>query len=63
MLLSIKWIGNEGSHTAHGNFTREELFHASEVLEFVLEETYLDRKAKLLEKAKEINAKFSISKP
>ena len=62
LLMSVKWIGNEGTH-ATSSFSVEDLFHCAAVIQHVLEEAYLGRKRKLLEKADEINSRYSASTP
>ena len=55
-LLAVKWIGNAGSHANTSSLTRNDLLDVLEILDFVLEETYVGRKKKLSGIAGAINA-------
>lgn len=53
-LLSIKWIGNAGSHLSE--VTKNDVLNAYELLEYSLDSLYDDRKRKLKELSDKINA-------
>jgi hypothetical protein len=61
LLLALKWIGNEGSHSGY-ELSRENLIQGYELLEAVLEELFGTKKEKLKELARQINQKKGISK-
>lgn len=52
-LLSIKWIGNAGSHSS--DLEKEDLLDAYELLEYCLESLYSDKKERLDEMSQRIN--------
>jgi hypothetical protein len=52
LLLAAKWIGNEGSH--NGEITRDDVFDAADLLEYVLEEVYAKRTVSLEKLSKTI---------
>ncbi len=52
-LLSIKWIGNSGSHFSQ--ITKDDVLNAYELLEFALDKIYDDREKKLTKLSAEIN--------
>ncbi len=54
-LLSIKWIGNAGSHFS--NINKDDVLNAYELLEFALDKIYDDREQKLTKLSAEINKK------
>lgn len=54
-LLSIKWIGNAGSHFS--NVTKENILDAYELLQYSLNQLYDDKKKELVKLSKEINKK------
>ena len=58
MLLSLKYIGNEGSHNSAERIGEEDILHMAEVMEYVCDEVYMNRKSKLLLKAKEVSEKY-----
>ena len=54
VLLATKWLGNTGSHA--GEISREDVFDAFDMIEFVLENRYGTEKAALLAKVAAVNA-------
>lgn len=54
-LTAIKWLGNDSSHTA--GLTINDIFVALDILEFVLEELFHDRRKTLQKLAAKINKK------
>jgi len=54
-LLSIKWIGNAGSHFS--DLKKDDVLNAYELLEFALDKIYDDREKKLTKLSAEINKK------
>lgn len=50
---ALKWIGNIGSHG--GTLTRQELFDAYDILEWLLEDVYIGHYRSLKKKVEEIN--------
>jgi len=55
ILLSIKWIGNAGSHFS--DIVKEDLLDAYQLLEYSLLQLYNDEKRNLIKISKEINLK------
>jgi hypothetical protein len=60
LLLALKWIGNEGSHSGH-DLKREHLIEGYEILEAIFDKLYSEKFAVLLNKAKEINKNKGIT--
>jgi hypothetical protein len=55
LLMAVKWIGNEGSHT--GGLTRDDILDALEMVEEVLDVVYVGRRAALARKVSAVIAK------
>jgi len=53
LMLSIKWIGNYGSH--QDSISRSDLLDAYEMIQAILDNLYDNHEKKMMEKAKEIN--------
>jgi hypothetical protein len=54
LMLAIKWLGNAGSHSQK-TVSRDDVIFAYEMLEYILQEIYMQKTEKLKTKAQKIN--------
>lgn len=61
ILLAVKWLGNSGSHA--GGLTRDDVFDAFDMVEYVLTNLFDTTAATIMAKAKAINTQKGPVKP
>lgn len=61
VLLAVKWLGNSGSHS--GGLTREDVFDAFDMVEYVLIDLFDTSTSALMAKVKAINTQKGPVKP
>ena len=54
LLLAIKWVGNDGSHTGK-DITKNDVLEIYEILELALSELFENKSKEIRQRAKQIN--------